>query len=236
MTIRLCFVAIAASLATPTVSPGATVAFDNTNSGALALSGGNQLYEDGTYRKAIVFTTPVGTDVRLSEFRFGFQGAAIGAQLNLLVDLQAVNGFNAPTGPALANLSTTVILSTAPNYFTLNLDSNPGSTFDNYTLSAGTTYALVTYAAGPGGATGPAWNVALNTAPTAANGFAFLDFQRSFDSGATWSSSTTRNAVAVGFTPVPEPSSLLGLLIGGLWLSGWAGHRRTGRARRFIPC
>jgi hypothetical protein len=174
-------------------------AFDNTNDGTAATSGGNQLYVDGSFRKAAIFTAPASpAGLKLGSFRFGFQETTTGSTLALTAALYAVDGSNNPTGPVLASLVTNVTVSPTAAYYTFDLVSDPGSTFDDYTLTAGQTYALVLYSTGGSILEGPRWNVpSPATTPTASNGFTFVGYRFSFDSGASWSPSGTLNSITV---------------------------------------
>ncbi|MGL6097846.1 MAG: choice-of-anchor R domain-containing protein, partial [Fimbriiglobus sp.] len=173
---QLAVVIAAAIVAAPAAAQFGNLALDNTAGGTNVLnsSTGTTLSDNGFRRKAVIFTAPAATDVKLADLRYGFQEFTAGTPFGLVVDLTAVDGSNDPTGAALASLTASVPVSTTPAYFTFNLDTSPGSTFDDYTLSAGVTYALTLRGNGPNGATTTSWNeISPNAAPTASNGFSY---------------------------------------------------------------
>ncbi len=97
-----------------------------------------------------------------------------------------------------------------------------------YTLLANTAYWFVEHDI-PGGIF---WDIdsagSTGTAPTAAAGFTPNGFQKSSNSGTSWSADTTFNpTVQIDVTAVPEPSAIMLVTVGVIGLAGLTLRRRS---------
>ena len=202
------------------------LALDNTADGTAALTSSSiSLSSNGTRRRAVTFTTP-GEQIYITSLRFGFQrnpNASAPATYNLHIDLMAVNGSNLPTGSALATVSQSVTVTTTPVYFTYDVATLPGSTFDDYRLLANTKYSVNLYTSGGDGTFGLIWN-ATGSLPAASNGFTYNTLALSGDSGSSWGSSTSvMSSFEMMFAPVPVPEPGNAVLAGVLTIALAAG-------------
>jgi hypothetical protein len=207
-----------------TLSGQAAVILDNTLAGTnpLTINLGSITV---TNYQAKIFTTPVTGDWSLDAMKMALYSQSPVTGRNVFVSLMAVDGSNNPTGSALVTESFVVDLGTTPAYYDFDLNA------PNWSLTSGTTYALLFRSDAPSSST--SWTQPPTSGTyTMSDGFTYVGTRRSTNAGTSWSVNGYNNGLQLSAIPasIPEPSRA------SLLAAGCAILAMTRRKRRVTCC
>ena len=188
----------------------------NSNNGGSTLS--------DTAWKAVLFTTGPQPTL-LSAVTVGLNpdptSAPVPIDQNVTVSLYSVTTNNTPNTLLATTGLTPVTMSNRQGLYSFN-------SFAGTAMEASTAYALVLSSDlskikwGSNGLSG--------NAPTTANGFEYINFVQSSNSGASWTNSlAVNNAFSIDVVPIPEPGTWAAMAIfaGGAAYAGWRRRKRA---------
>jgi hypothetical protein len=184
-----------------TLSGQAAVILDNTIAGTNPLTTSLGSITVTNYQ-AKIFTTPTTGNWSLDAMKMALYSASNVSGRNVFVSLMAVDGDNNPTGSALVTESFVVDLVTTPAYYDFDLNAS------NWSLTDGTTYALLFRSDAPSATTSWTQPPASSTY-TLSNGFTYLGSRRSTNTGASWTVNNYNNGLQLSAisAAIPEPST-----------------------------
>lgn len=204
-----------------TLSGQAAVILDNTLAGTNPLTTSLGSITVTNYQ-AKIFTTPVTGDWSLDAMKMALYSQSDVTGRTVFVSLMAVDGSNNPTGSALVTESFVVNLVTTPAYYDFDLNA------PNWSLTSGTTYALLFRSDAPSSTT--SWTQPPSSGTyTMSDGFTYLGTRRSLNTGTSWSVNSYNNGLQLSAinSAIPEPSAASALA--GCAILGLAMTRRKRR-------
>ncbi len=169
---------------------GSVSVLDNTAAGTAVLSSSTYIGLSSTAWRAYSFTTAASSTWEIDGLRLALRASSAGSY-TILFRLYATSG-GTPTGSVLATTSLSMSLVTAVRY--QYLDATALGAVANYSMGAGSSYALVVSALSPT----LRWyylNAGTVTPPTAASSFTYDGFRISGNSGGSWNTFTSTPAI-----------------------------------------